>query len=81
MPTETVLVVDSIDSSGALGTLTLNDDGTVTFVTANAYATLTAGDQIVEEMTYVVSDGEGGFSKGIIAITVKANSPSECELR
>jgi VCBS repeat-containing protein len=67
--------VDSIDSSGALGTLTLNDDGTVTFVTANAYAALTAGDQIVEEMTYVVSDGEGGFSKGIIAITVKANSP------
>ncbi|MEP0354571.1 Ig-like domain-containing protein [Paraglaciecola sp.] len=69
-----IISIDSLDSAGALGELTLNTDGTVTFNAETAYAGLVPGESLTEVMSYIVSDGNGGFSKGEISVLVIANS-------
>lgn len=66
--------IDSVESTVALGDLILNPDGSVTFDAETAYAGLVPGDSVTEIMSYIVSDGNGGFSKGEISVLVVANS-------
>jgi len=60
------------DSSGAvIGTITLEEDGTLTFVPDSSYS----GE--VPPLTYTVSDGKGGTDTATVRLTVFA--PFECK--
>jgi len=55
--------------AGTYGHLTLNADGSYSYVADNANA-LAAGVQATDTFTYTVSDGQGGFDTAQLAITV-----------
>lgn len=55
--------------AGSYGHLTLNADGSYSYVADNANA-LKAGATAVDTFTYTVSDGQGGFDKAELSITV-----------
>ncbi|MEM1040691.1 MAG: Ig-like domain-containing protein, partial [Pseudomonadota bacterium] len=57
-------------SNGAIGTLTVNGDGTFTFVGAADYNT--AADGPLPTILYTVDDGNGGSAQAALQITVTA---------
>ncbi|MHA7246763.1 Ig-like domain-containing protein [Arthrobacter tecti] len=55
-------------SDPANGRVVLNDDGTLTYIPANAFA----GE---DSFTYTISDGEGGTVTATVTVTVLNNAP------
>ncbi len=53
------------------GVLTLNADGSYSFVPGTAYNGLDAGETATETITYIISDGNGGTATATLVITVR----------
>ncbi len=56
--------------AGAWGTLTINGDGTYTYVPAPAAQSLDAGETVSDIFTYTISDGRGGSATATITVSV-----------
>ena len=64
------LSFDSIDTSGTLGTVTVNPDGTLSYDSNGAYESLAVGETATDSFIYTISDGQGGFATGTVTVTV-----------
>ena len=64
------LTIDSVDTSGTMGSVSINSDGTLSYDPGNAYESLAVGETATDSFTYTVSDGEGGFATGTVTVTV-----------
>jgi len=64
------LTVQSIDTSGTLGLVTDNGDGTFSYDPNGQFAGLGAGDTASDTFTYTVSDGNGGTDTATVTIAV-----------
>ena len=53
------------------GVLTVNADGSYSFVPGKAYNGLDAGETVTETITYTISDGNGGLDTATLVITVE----------
>jgi T1SS-143 domain-containing protein len=56
--------------AGTWGTLTLNGDGSYTYVPAAAAQSLDAGETVSDIFTYSISDGRGGSATATITVSV-----------
>lgn len=64
-----------VSIAGTYGHLTLNANGTYTYVADNA-AGVAAGTQVTDTFTYGVFDGYGGVGNSTLSITVRGAGPS-----
>jgi len=64
------LAVSALDTTGTLGQVTDNGDGTFSYDPNGQFESLGAGDSATDTFTYTVSDGDGGTDTGIVTITV-----------
>jgi len=69
------LTLTSVDSSATTGTVTIGTGGVVTYDTGTAYNTLGAGITVNDTFTYIVSDGNGGFTQANVTVSVLGNTP------
>ena len=73
------LSVQSIDTTGTLGLVTDNGDGTFTYDPNGQFEALGAGEQDTDSFTYTLSDGQGGTDTATVTITIngvdEANIP------
>ena len=52
------------------GTFTISSDGTASFDASSDFATVPAGETAQTEITYTVTDGQGGFDTATVSVTV-----------
>ncbi|WP_422049410.1 Ig-like domain-containing protein [Shimia sp.] len=64
------LTVSGLDTTGTLGAVTNNDDGTFDYDPNGAFESLGAGDSTTDSFTYTVSDGNGGTDTATVTISV-----------
>ncbi|MBD3646272.1 MAG: tandem-95 repeat protein, partial [Pseudomonadales bacterium] len=64
------LVVTSIDTTGTVGLLTDNGDGTYTYDPNGQFSALTTGDTATDSFTYSVTDGHGSTATATVTITI-----------
>ena len=64
-----VLVVDSVDTTGTLGTVT-NNGTDVTYDPNGAFESLAVGETATDTFTYTVSDGNGGTDTATVTVTI-----------
>src|SRR5690606_36896143 len=55
-----VLTINSVDTTGTVGLVTDNGDGTFEYDPNGAFETLCVGDSATDSFFYTVSDGNGG---------------------
>jgi VCBS repeat-containing protein len=67
------LTIDELRSTTALGTVSVNANNVV-YDPSTAFDSLAQGDSVNDTFTYIVSDGNGGFTSGDITILVMKNS-------
>ncbi|MFY0662846.1 MAG: VCBS domain-containing protein [Shimia sp.] len=60
----------SIDTTGTLGTVTNNSDGTFSYDPTAAFDSLAAGETATDTFTYTVDDGNGGTATETVTITI-----------
>ncbi|MFN8709852.1 MAG: beta strand repeat-containing protein, partial [Planctomyces sp.] len=60
----------TIDSTGTLGSVTNNNDGTFTYDPNGAFESLAAGESTTDSFTYTVNDGHGGEVTKTVTITI-----------
>jgi len=60
----------SIGTSGTLGTVTNNGDGTFSYNPSGRFENLAAGETATDTFTYTVDDGEGGTDTATVTITI-----------
>ncbi|WP_425404062.1 Ig-like domain-containing protein [Hwanghaeella sp.] len=65
-----VLSVQSIDTTGTLGTVTDNLDGTFDYNPNGQFESLAVGESATDTFTYTVSDGNGGTDTATVSILV-----------
>ncbi|MBI5276957.1 MAG: type I secretion C-terminal target domain-containing protein, partial [Burkholderiales bacterium] len=79
-PEQQTLTVTAVAGSGAnvgqpvaglYGSITINADGTYTYVPSNAAQGLNGGQTVTDVFTYSISDGFGGTSSSTVTITVQ----------
>ncbi|WP_343894155.1 Ig-like domain-containing protein, partial [Roseibium denhamense] len=69
-----------IDTSGTLGQVTNNGDGTFSYDPSGQFENLAAGETATDTFTYTVDDGEGGTDTATVTITITgANDAPEAE--
>ena len=68
------LNVIGIDTTGTLGSVTLDGDGNVTYDPAGAFDWLGADESATDSFTYTVSDGNGGTDTATVTVTVVGSS-------
>jgi VCBS repeat-containing protein len=68
--TSDILFVDSIDTTGTLGLVTDNGDGTFDYDPNGQFEGLAAGETALDIFTYTVSDGNGGTDTATVTITI-----------
>ena len=68
-PEQDPLSIESIDTSGTSGKVTLNN-GTVSYDPNGQFERLSAGDTVIDSFAYVVVDGNGGRSSSRVEITI-----------
>lgn len=68
-PEQDPLTIDSVDTSGTSGKVTLNN-GTVSYDPNGQFEQLGAGDSATDSFAYVVVDGNGGRSSSRVEITI-----------
>ena len=64
------LSVSSLDTTGTLGLVTDNGDGTFDYDPNGAFESLGAGDSATDSFFYTVSDGDGGTDTAMVTIAV-----------
>ena len=69
-PDEDSLTVDSIDTTGTLGVVTDNGDGTFTYDPNGQFEDLSDGEKATDSFKYTVTDGKGGMANGTVSITI-----------
>lgn len=62
------------DPSKGGGTLTINPDGRYTFEPGDDFDYLAVGEETTIEVTYQITDGDGGYSEATLTITVKGSN-------
>ncbi len=65
-----VLSVSSVDTTGTVGQVTLNPDGTFTYDPNGRFEHLRQGAQTTDTFTYTISDGNGGNSTASVVVTI-----------
>jgi VCBS repeat-containing protein len=68
--TSDTLSVTSASVTSGLGSVVVNLDNTLTYTPATSYNSLAAGETASVEVTYAISDGNGGTSSSVATITV-----------
>ena len=64
------LAVVSINTTGTLGLVTHNGDGTFTYNPNGQFESLADGQTATDTFTYTISDGDGSFSTATVTITI-----------
>ncbi|NET16682.1 MAG: tandem-95 repeat protein, partial [Okeania sp. SIO1H6] len=64
------LTVDSIDTTGTLGTVTDNGDGTFNYDPNGQFESLNDGETATDTFSYTVSDGNGGTDTATVTVTI-----------
>ena len=65
------LEIQSIDTTGTLGQVTINpDNDSVTYDPNGQFESLAAGQTATDTFTYTVSDGNGGVDTAIVTVTI-----------
>jgi len=73
---EGTVSISGIDTTGTLGSVTNNGDGTVTYDPNGAFENKGAEDAPTDTFTYTVSDGHGGTDAATVTVTVNGiNDP------
>jgi VCBS repeat-containing protein len=66
------LEIESIDTTGTLGSVTINpDDDSVSYDANGAFESLGVGETATDTFTYTVTDGNGGMSTETVTVTVE----------
>ena len=65
-----LLSVSALDTTGTLGLVTDNGDGTFDYDPNGAFESLGAGDSATDSFSYTVSDGNGGTDSATVTVTV-----------
>ncbi len=68
-PTVTVL-----DTTGTVGSVTNNGDGTFKYNANGKFDSLAAGSQATDTFSYTISDGDGGTSTATVTITINGRN-------
>lgn len=66
----TTLSVSGLDTTGTLGAVTDNGDGTFTYNPNGQFEGLASGESATDTFTYTVSDGEGGATTAVVTVTI-----------
>ena len=66
-----VLSISSIDTTGTVGLVTDNGNGTFNYDPNGAFESLGVGDSATDSFVYTVSDGNGGSDTAAVTITVQ----------
>ena len=66
-----VISVSGIDTSGTVGSVTDNGDGTFDYDPNSQYESLAAGDSAIDTFAYTVTDGDDGSDTALVEITVE----------
>ncbi|WP_412562151.1 Ig-like domain-containing protein [Thalassobius sp. MITS945101] len=64
----------SVDTTGTLGTVTNNGDGTFNYDPSGAFESLAVGETATDTFTYTVDDGKGGTATETVAISVQGTN-------
>ncbi|MBO9406206.1 tandem-95 repeat protein [Shimia sp. R9_1] len=64
------LTVSALDTTGTLGAVTNNGDGTFDYDPNGAFESLGVGDSTTDSFSYTVSDGNGGTDTATVTISV-----------
>ena len=64
----------AVDTSGTLGTVTNNGDGTFTYNPNGQFESLAVGETAQDTFTYTVSDGNGGIDTATVTVTVEGEN-------
>ncbi len=65
-----VLTVSGVDTSGTLGEVPWNADGSFTYDPNGQFEDLAVGETATDTFTYTVSDGHGGSDTASVTITI-----------
>ena len=65
------LTITSIDTTGTLGTVTDNGDGTFNYDPNGQFESLGVGEITTDTFTYIVDDGNGGTDTATVTITIE----------
>ncbi|WP_420012036.1 Hint domain-containing protein [Tateyamaria sp.] len=69
------LEIQSIDTTGTLGSVTINpDDDSVSYDANGAFESLGAGETATDTFTYTVEDGNGGTDTATVTVTVEGEN-------
>ena len=68
--TSDVLTVSSVTTSGTLGPVTWNANGSFTYNPNGQFESLSAGQTATDTFVYAVSDGNGGLDTASVTITI-----------
>ena len=70
-PERALLRVAGIDTNQTLGSVRVNDDGTVTYDPDGAFSALAPGETATDRFSYVVDDDIGGRDTALVNVTVR----------
>jgi VCBS repeat-containing protein len=68
--TNDVLSVTEVDATGTLGTVSINEDGTINYDPNGMFEALNDGESDTDSFTYTISDGKGGSDSATVTVTV-----------
>ncbi len=72
------LTIQSFDTTGTLGLVTNNGDGTFGYDPNGRFELLSDGEQATDTFQYTLSDGDGGFDTATVTITVFSVTTPVC---
>ena len=72
--TSDVLTVQSIDTTGTLGTVTVNPDGSFSYDPNGQFESLADGETSLDTFSYTVTDSNGGTDTGTVTITITGSN-------
>ncbi|WMS41846.1 Ig-like domain-containing protein [Acuticoccus sp. MNP-M23] len=70
------LTIGSYDTTGTLGTVTDNGDGTFDYDPGDAFQSLARGELATDTFTYTVNDGQGGEDTATVTISIDGANDS-----
>ncbi|MEX0285417.1 MAG: Ig-like domain-containing protein, partial [Paracoccaceae bacterium] len=70
----------SVETTGTLGSVTNNNDGTFDYDPNGAFEALAEGETVTDTFTYTVDDGNGGTSTETVTITVTGQNDAPVAL-